>query len=289
MYQMNETLHREIPIHQLPDNRQFAIYPLNNFFKGKHAEYPPHRHNFYEVIWFKKVTGEHFIDFTRYPLQDNSVWFLSPNQIHQTNVDHADGHLITFTESFLDSHETTSGLLLQSGLFYNLVRQPVVNLDSAKHGHIDTMLDLLQHEYRGSGHQAIIRNYLKNFLLYCSRELDTTKSHNPYRANGDDRILQLRKIIEEHFIKHKDAGFYADLLGITPKRLNELVKKHTGRTISSLIHERVITESKRLLSFSPQSVKEISYTLGFDDPAYFNRFFKKQSGMTPVEYRGKSN
>jgi len=279
---MNQAVPREIPIHELPDKRQFAVYSLN-FFKGKHAEYPPHRHNFFEVIWFKKAQGEHYIDFTRYELSDNTVWFLSPNQIHQTNVDSAEGNLITFTESFLDKDDATNELL-ESGLFYNLVKQPMLHLDAERHAHFDQLFNLMMNEYKQQGHQAILRNYLKNFLLYCGREL----GHKPAETlgkSGDERILLLRKIIEENFVGHKEAGFYASTLGITPKRLNELVKKHTGRTISSLIHERVITESKRLLAFSPQSVKEVSYSLGFDDPAYFNRFFKKQTGQTPVEYR----
>ncbi|TND08038.1 MAG: DNA-binding domain-containing protein [Bacteroidetes bacterium] len=275
---------KEIPIHELPDNRQFAVYSLN-FFNEKHAEYPPHRHKHYEIIWFKKAEGEHYIDFMRYGLSANTLWFLSPNQVHQTNVDSCDGHLVTFTESFFDKDESTNELLLNSGLFFNIAKQPVIQLDPEKHAHIDKLFDLMMHEYKSSGTPSILRNYLKNFLLYCGREYDHTSLNNLSRQTGDERILQLRKIIEEHFIKNKEAGFYASMLGITPKRLNELVKKHTGRTISSLIHDRVITESKRLLSFSPQSVKEISYALGFDDPAYFNRFFKKQTGKTPVEYR----
>lgn len=278
---------KEIPIHELPDNRQFAVYSLN-FFNEKHAEYPPHRHKHYEIIWFKQADGEHYIDFNRFELSPDTIWFLSPNQVHQTNVENSAGHLITFTESFLDKDESTNELLLNSGLFFNIARQPVIRLHPERHGHLDKLFELMMHEYNNGGSVGILRNYLKNFLLYCGREYDHTGTRETTRSGGDERILQLRKIIEENFIQNKEASYYASILGITPKRLNELVKKHTGRTISSLIHERIITESKRLLSFSPQSVKEISYALGYDDPAYFNRFFKKQTGKTPVEYRQQS-
>ena len=77
-------------------------------------------------------------------------------------------------------------------------------------------------------------------------------------------------------------------MNLSPKRLNEITRKMLGKTITQLIHDRILLEAKRELIFSGRSIKEISYELGFEDPAYFSRFFKKQSGFSPTHFRKKN-
>src|SRR6478672_7820326 len=95
----------------------------------------------------------------------------------------------------------------------------------------------------------------------------------------------LRKLVEEHFQKERQLAFYADKLAMTVDRLNDHVRRATGVTAGHLIRQRVLTEAKRQLVFTSQPIHEIAYDLAFSDPSHFARFFRKQTGTTPHEFR----
>ena len=101
----------------------------------------------------------------------------------------------------------------------------------------------------------------------------------------DATVVALRKLIEEHFQTERQLAFYADKLAMTVDRLNDHVKRATGVTAGHLIRQRVLTEAKRALVFSGQPIHEVSYDLGFADPSHFARFFRKQTGTAPHEFR----
>jgi AraC family transcriptional activator of pobA len=95
----------------------------------------------------------------------------------------------------------------------------------------------------------------------------------------------LRKLVEEHFQKERQLAFYAAKLAMTVDRLNDHVKRATGVTAGHLIRHRVLTEAKRQLVFTSQPIHDIAYDLAFSDPSHFARFFRKQTGTTPHEFR----
>jgi len=100
----------------------------------------------------------------------------------------------------------------------------------------------------------------------------------------------LRRLLEEHFSSERRLRFYADALSMTPDRLNDHVKRASGVTAGHLIRQRVLTEAKRQLVFTGQAVHEIAYDLAFADPSHFTRFFRRQTGMTPQQFReGRSH
>jgi AraC family transcriptional activator of pobA len=98
-------------------------------------------------------------------------------------------------------------------------------------------------------------------------------------------VDMLRKLVEEHFHKQRQLAFYADRLAMTVDRLNDHVRRATGVTAGHLIRQRVLTEAKRQLVFTNLPIHEIAYELAFSDPSHFARFFRKQTGTTPHEFR----
>ena len=98
-------------------------------------------------------------------------------------------------------------------------------------------------------------------------------------------MAALRKLVEDNFQKERQLAFYADALKMTVDRLNYHVKRATGVTAGHLVRQRVLTEAKRQLVFTAQPIHEIAYDLAFSDPSHFARFFRKQTGSTPHEFR----
>lgn len=106
-------------------------------------------------------------------------------------------------------------------------------------------------------------------------------------VNNDDLRLfhRFSDLIEERFREHWQLPQYTDTLGISESRLNQLCQRISNRSPKKLIHDRIIQETKRLLTFSTLTSNEICYALGFSDPAYFSRFFKQHTGTTAQQYR----
>ncbi|PZO63186.1 MAG: AraC family transcriptional regulator [Paracoccus denitrificans] len=107
-------------------------------------------------------------------------------------------------------------------------------------------------------------------------------------APGDrdqDLLTDYRKLIEEHFRVQASPSFYAEQLAVTTARLNAACNLRAGRTASQILHDRMVLEAKRLLLYTDHSVSGIAQMIGFDDPAYFSRFFAKRTGTSPATYR----
>ena len=104
-------------------------------------------------------------------------------------------------------------------------------------------------------------------------------------APTDATVVQLRALVDAHFRTERLLGFYAGKLGMTADRLNDHVKRSTGVTAGHLIRQRLLTEAKRQLVFTTQPIHDIAEELAFADPSHFARFFRKQTGTTPHDFR----
>ncbi len=131
--------------------------------------------------------------------------------------------------------------------------------------------------------EEIIISQLKTLLLYASK----VKLHQFGEVNlaqMSSLVIDFQNLLDQEYEKQHHVQFYSDQLNISPKGLNKAVKKDLGRTVSEMIKEKLIIEAKRELYTTSLSIKEIAFKLGFEDPAYFSRFFKKETSRSPKEY-----
>lgn len=137
--------------------------------------------------------------------------------------------------------------------------------------------------------RSMIASYVRSVLIHSLR---VQERQLPSQAPGknsfpaDYRLLKnLHCLIHQHFRTLKRPAEYAALLNITPAALTKATKKYYGRTVTDLIHAHILEEARKELAVSGKSVKEIAVALGFDDPYYFSRLFKKISGVSPDAYK----
>ena len=139
---------------------------------------------------------------------------------------------------------------------------------------------------RGPGRMVLLEPLMIGAVVGRGRPagLVTNPGHPP-----DDRdrlrIEALLTLISAHFRDHRPVSFYAGAIGVSATHLNRVARASTGLSVQGLIAQRITEAARRDLVFTPTPVQAIAYSLGYSDPAYFNRFFRRQTGMTPGRFR----
>lgn len=281
-----------------PDKPQFAIHDLNSYLKRNKGDATrPHIHSFYQIIWFKSGKGSHFVDFKEYEVCKNVLFFIAKNQVHyfDQNIQYH-GILIHFNEIFLAHRDNETDLFLKSAIFNNPYRQPQYRLNSHT-GHIlDAYIRQITQEleYENSfGKEALLRSYLKVFLIQVQRrknELDETGNSLPFTfTEKKSQLVKFMDLVEEQYNKGLSVSEYAHLLHVSSRTLSDITRQLLNKTPSQIVQERIILEAQRLLVHSGLNVNQIGYRLGFDDPSYFVKYFKKHAGTSPLEFRRSLN
>ncbi len=248
-----------------------------------------HRHDYYEIIWLRKGKGLHMIDGVDYPYSGSVLFLLSPGQMHQIRPqEKADGYVIKFLPS-LFRHTTDADIYLTgSNVFDNIQAQPVLKVTSSLYAVLDDVFGKLATEFNTDEQdkERIMLSYLQILITHIER-LKRTSQHEINNPIGADFHLfqQYKSAVEKHYRQEHGVQQYADRLFTQTRTLNTISKKYAGKNAAAIIADRIVLEAQRDLYHNLKTIKEIGYDLGFDDPAYFTRFFKKQTGFSPLEYK----
>lgn len=136
------------------------------------------------------------------------------------------------------------------------------------------------------GRRAAILAQFTRILVVLLRLSITHQDPGKAAPDRDyDLLVRYRALLEEHFRHERALTFFADALAVTPARLNAACKARNGKTASELLYERIVIEAKRYLIYTESTVAQVAHLTGFDDPAYFNRFFAQRVGMSPGAFR----
>ena len=133
--------------------------------------------------------------------------------------------------------------------------------------------------------QLMLESYLSGFLILMSRAYSRNTDYPSNHESSDTVIVKFKSHLTKSWNKSLTVSDYAELMNVSAGHLNFLIKKFTGKKTIDWILEKKLVEAKRLLLHTEKSVKEIAFELGFDDPGYFSRFFKKYSHITPLAFR----
>jgi AraC family transcriptional activator of pobA len=283
--------HIKIPIHDFAaDNKEsipFKYVPL-----GALTSYDfslPHRHNYYEIFFFSRGGGSHLIDFKEYPIVDHCIHFVSPGQVHVIKRAAGSlGSIVLFSREFFHAEANTPNALFNFP-FLNNSQYPVLAPSTEEFDTFGPILSQIQLEAGSSQSisMEILRSYTKVILLKCLQLFDT--KYPDHKMKQGTVFNTFREMIEKEYRVQRQPAYFASKLNITEKKLNGICKDNTGENVGDYIKNRILLEAKRLLVNTDHTIKEIAYFLGFDDPSYFNRFFRANTGITAGEFRKSGN
>lgn len=255
--------------------------------KHYHNLHTPHRHSFYHLVLFIKGKGTHTIDFEQFPVKPYQIYFMSPGQVHSWHFEGGvDGYLVHFNEVLFTSFLQNGHYLERFSFFNGSSEDSVCQLPASVHNQVGGLFESLLEEVKEVRAQNLdmIRLRLLELFITVERSCSSKKG----RGVPSQKLTLLRsfqQLIDRHFRTFRLPKEYAELLYVTPNHLNALCQDLVGKTAGDLIRDRVLLEAKRLLTNAGMTVTEIAYDLNFQDNSYFNRFFKKNVGVTPEDFR----
>lgn len=273
-----------------PNKPQFEIFPLKDFLLRKACNtQKPHVHTFYQIIWFKKGTGKHYVDFNEYEIEDNTLFFISKGQIHNFDENYQDGYMIHFNESFIAYNENFTDVFLKHNIFHSSEKKPLFRIKESDSKELQNIVNQMQKEMCTPG-QFAHSDYLKvlvHLFIIVTQRFGIRENCGGLTMNKPSHILfvSFRKLLEENFHKIHTVAEYASLLNVSAKTLTNYTKEISHQTPLEIINERLILESRRLLSYSERNVNEVGYELGFEDSSYFVKFFKRHMNLSPRDFR----
>jgi AraC family transcriptional regulator, transcriptional activator of pobA len=249
----------------------------------------PHRHNYYTIIWSYTATGRHIIDFKEYPICPQSIFFVSPGQVHQMITDsNPTGLVILFTPEFLQRNSIKADFVSNLKLFRNSDETPPMEINSSMIKRLSVFADGMLEAFDSNTEMRIesIGSYLKLFLIECNGHCSLDYGSNTQNIEVKRTIVQqFKSIVENHFREWHQVKKYAEKLNVTPSYLNDVIKLAIGISAKDFIQNRLILEAKRMSVFTDKSIKEIGFELGFDDPSHFSKFFKNCTGKSFTEFK----
>lgn len=275
------------PVNSIPDKYRDGIIivkaSLVDLSESEEAAHS-HRDEGHLFILQEKGTTEIEIDFQKHCLEESSLIYVHPNQVHR---------LISFENSTLISWIITSENLQPENLklLEDLTPAKALSINSETLSIISEAASLCikLSERKDEKLYNFVKKESCNTLvaLVISQYLAQSKStENLSRSTVITKAF--KKALENDFILVKSPTEYAKKINISTPYLNECVKTTTGHSVSYHIQQRVILEAQRMLYHSDKSVKEIAGELGYDDYSYFTRLFTKVTGLTPLAFRNKN-
>ena len=245
----------------------------------------PHKHSFYHLVYFTKGGGSQTIDFEYVAVKPHQIYFMIPGQVHNWNFEgEVDGYIINFSAAFFQSFLLKAGYLDELPFFSGIVSDSVIDIPADMQVTISRLFEELvtENEDQHLLKADMIRAILLKLLITVSR---LGNKHQNVPTYNYTLLRNFQKLIEKNYTSLKLPKEYAELLFITPNHLNALCSAMLGIPAGEVIRNRIALEAKRLLIHKELSVAEIAGKLNFADNSYFTKFFKKQAGLTPEEFR----
>lgn len=272
--------------HDQPDD-VLHYEPINVRGRLHQWTIPAHRHqDLHQLQLLVRGGMSATLDGEQVELKAPLALMITPGVVHGfTYQRDSVGYQVTLPSGVLRTLLTASPALLPR--LEQLILVPAQDLEREDAEECEQLFQRLGAEFERSrpGRAEALRSHALLLGLWFLRRDAVTRASLRSEALRDALVQRYRSLLELHFRKHEPVSFYAQALGVTADHLSRVCRLTTGTSALDLAHERVLLEARRLLAYTPASVVEVAHELGYDDPAYFSRFFAKLAGQAPSTYR----
>lgn len=245
---------------------------------------------FFKIIYLKK-NAKVIVDFAEIECKSNTLFFINGNRFFKiiNGNSFVEGLMLHYDADFYcvkihDKEVSCDGIL-----FNNVFEIPYIPLSEADSIVIENIFSEVKAEIQNGGlaSEEMHRILLVNLIIKSTR-IFTKENTGKWEEKYKDNVNFLRnfsQLVEQHFYSKKSVSDYAELLNISPKNLNKKIVALSNKPPNQIIKDRIVLEAKRLLAHTDLTSKEIAYKLGYEDDAYFTRFFSNQVALSPIQFR----
>lgn len=294
-----------------PGGNGFRVEHMHDLLvMGEVDDCSPHVHSFYEILWFQEGEGSHNVDFTDYEVKPGTIFFLSPGQIHhfdagldkERGICNYKGVAIKMCTDFMrdSSHTSPAGqaddindAIMKYNAFYTFDTAPYYYIDARTAVELNYLVEQMETEAGRAGEFGnidVLKSLLRIFLVKIQRH---GRQENAMRLDGmkpsHQLFVQFRRLVEQEFTRLHTVQEYADRLNVAVRTLNKCVNECSQKSPLAFINDRIILEAKRMVRYTNMMIKEIGYELGYEDPSYFVKLFKRHTGYLPSDFRELEN
>ncbi len=250
----------------------------------------PNRREFYKILYITKGGCVLSIGLKSYYVDKPAIFFIHPNEILTfKKMDwESDGFIIFFKRKIADNNQSLKIILDKYALFSDTNKSAIL-LSETDITELDQIFEKML--ALGASEEDLLQIYLQLLMATAGKN---ARHPEPDTISDEFRhINEFFQLLENEVsninytspIQTKTAQEFADKLFVHPNHLNALLKKHTGKNVSTHIKTKLLEESKVLLVQTDWSIQQIGYAMGFADQPNFSQFFKKNAGATPAEFR----
>lgn len=249
-----------------------------------------YRLRYYDVVFISKAQGEVLIDNHHFPLSHGQILLTAPGQVRQWHLQTPmSATVLLFPAEFLEEQCGDPLFLQRLSSFHSKDRQESLLLPRNSFDEFLADAKELCNEVADLREDSVhlLKAGLLRLLVHLNRAYLQTYPQGQ-QSRSDNLFVRFRTMLDEKYAALQRVSEYARALGVAPRKLNDVCIKEVGVNAAELIRGRIYVEAKRRLTYSDERVTDIAISLGFTDPAYFNRFFRRYAKTTPLKFRQES-
>jgi len=265
------------------NNEHFEVVEINRF---NYELIQQSKSSELSLLWFQSDDNQFTIDNVRQTFNTNDLLCLT--EFHKIDIEQiSKAKLLRWNKPFYCVVNHDSEVSCKGILFYGAVSLPIIHPSSNDLETFTTVWKMLEQEMVSNDNlqEEMLQMMLKRILILCTRMYKEQSDYQKVENKTVDILREYHYLVEQHFKQKHTVAEYAEMLHKSPKTLSNLFKKLGSKSPLQYIKDRKLLEAKRLLSHTSSTVSEIGYEIGFADIQSFSRFFKKEVGLSPLDFR----